>query len=246
MSSNKEDKNNNNNNNNNKIWQEEREKLAISIQNLKNKISSKKEKFSFSQEISQKLFPLTQITFCFYRTIQGSYTRYNPLSNLTQHSLTGEPYNFIKSTISLFKNFNSIRIVPSTQFDPIDIPIEQIDNTVVNSMIKTIIEIHRSYRKYKQIFKSDSLEDFIEKEKEKNYVNVSNNKLSKNDIAKCALNRNFNFSLLVNKSKRFEIILCSYEDFKMWINGTAFIIKNKNEIVQMLNNNNNNKFYNEE
>ena len=114
-------------------------------------------------------------------------------------------------------------------------------------MIKTIIEIHRSYRKYKQIFKSDSLEDFIEKEKEKNYVNVSNNKLSKNDIAKCALNRNFNFSLLVNKSKRFEIILCSYEDFKMWINGTAFIIKNKNEIIQMLNNNNNNnKFYNEE
>ena len=240
--------NNNNNNKNNKIWQEEREKLAISIQNLKNKISSKKEKYSFSQEISQKLFPLTQITFCFYRTIQGSYTKYNPLSNLTQHSLTGEPYNFIKSTISLFKNFNSIRIVPSTQFDPIDIPIEQIDNTVVNSMIKTIIEIHRSYRKYKQIFKSDSLEDFIEKEKEKNYVNVSNNKLSKNDIAKCALNRNFNFSLLVNKSKRFEIILCSYEDFKMWINGTAFIIKNKNEIVQMLNNNNNNnnKFYNEE
>ncbi len=244
---NNSDEENNNNNNNNKIWQEEREKLAISIQNLKNKISSKKEKFSFSQEISQKLFPLTQITFCFYRTIQGSYTRYNPLSNLTQHSLTGEPYNFIKSTISLFKNFNSIRIVPSTQFDPIDIPIEQIDNTVVNSMIKTIIEIHRSYRKYKQIFKSDSLEDFIEKEKEKNYVNVSNNKLSKNDIAKCALNRNFNFSLLVNKSKRFEIILCSYEDFKMWINGTAFIIKNKNEIVQMLNNNNNNnKFYNEE
>ena len=245
VNNNSDEENNNNNNNNNKIWQEEREKLAISIQNLKNKISSKKEKFSFSQEISQKLFPLTQITFCFYRTIQGSYTRYNPLSNLTQHSLTGEPYNFIKSTISLFKNFNSIRIVPSTQFDPIDIPIEQIDNTVVNSMIKTIIEIHRSYRKYKQIFKSDSLEDFIEKEKEKNYVNVSNNKLSKNDIAKCALNRNFNFSLLVNKSKRFEIILCSYEDFKMWINGTAFIIKNKNEIIQMLNNNNN-KFYNEE
>ena len=153
----------------------------------------------------------------------------------------------------MYKNFNSIRIVPSTQFDPIDIPIEQIDNTVVNSMIKTIIEIHRSYRKYKQIFKNDSLEDFIEKEKEKNYVNTSNNnnsKLSKNDIAKCALNRNFNFSLLVNKNKRLEIILCSYEDFKMWINGTAFIIKNKNEIVQMLNNNNNNnnnnKFYNEE
>ena len=57
-------------------------------------------------------------------------------------------------------------------------------------------------------------------------------KLSKKDISKCALNKTFNFSLLMKNNYRIEILLCSYEDFKMWVNGFAFIIKNKNEILK--------------
>ena len=29
-----------------------------------------------------------------------------------------------------------------------------------------------------------------------------------------------------------ELIICTYEEFKMWINGLAFLIKNKKELIQ--------------
>ena len=54
--------------------------------------------------------------------------------------------------------------------------------------------------------------------------------MSKNDIEKCAFNNYFNFSILYDNNKSIEILLCCYEDFKMWINGLAFIIKNKDKI----------------
>ena len=54
-----------------------------------------------------------------------------------------------------------------------------------------------------------------------------------NFIEKCALNKFYNFSLLINEGKRIEIVLCSYEDFKLWINGFAFIIKNKKQIMKI-------------
>ena len=177
-----------------------------------------------------KLSPLTQITFCYYRAINGPYHKFNPLSNINSNSLIVQPYNFIKSTISLNKRLDIIKIVPSTQLNYIDIKIENIENTIVNSMIKIIIEIHRNYRRYKSNFKNGNLEDFIEKEFEKH------NKLSKKDISKCALNKSFNFSLLMKNNQRIEILLCSYEDFKMWVNGVAFIIKNRNEILKNIKN----------
>lgn len=52
-------------------------------------------------------------------------------------------------------------------------------------------------------------------------------------IEKCALNKFYNFSLLINEGKRIEIVLSSYEDFKLWINGFAFIIKNKKQIMKI-------------
>ena len=53
--------------------------------------------------------------------------------------------------------------------------------------------------------------------------------MSKEDIIKSALNQNFNFSLVNKDGKRFEYIIRSYEEFKTWINGLAFLIKNKNK-----------------
>ena len=69
--------------------------------------------------------------------------------------------------------------------------------------------------------------DFIKREKKK-YFNYNDE-----FIEKCALNTLFNFSILINEGRRIEIIFCNYEDFKLWINGFAFIIKNKNQILQM-------------
>ena len=77
------------------------------------------------------------------------------------------------------------------------------------------------------------LEEFVNKEKN-NYP-----KLSREDLKKCALNNYYDFSIIINGGKRIEFIMASYNDFKTWINGLAFIIKNKNKnkIISTIENN---------
>ena len=77
------------------------------------------------------------------------------------------------------------------------------------------------------------LEEFVNKEKN-NYP-----KLYREDLKKCALNNYYDFSIIINSGKRIEFIMLSYNDFKTWINGLAFIIKNKNKnkIISTIENN---------
>jgi len=180
-----------------------------------------------------KLLPLTKITFCYFREInteKNSTKKYNPLDNISSRELCQYPYNFIKSTISLNKNYKKIKIVPSTQLEPIDFEISSIENTVVNTGIKAIIDIYRNYFRWK-LSNEKNLDEFIFEQ-----INKYNN-LSKEDVEKCFNNKNFNFSLILKNNKRFEFIICSYDEFKMWINGMAFIIKNKDYIYKIVNDN---------
>ena len=106
-----------------------------------------------------------------------------------------------------------------------EIKLNDIENTVINSNIKKIIEIYRNYNKNK--FNNNfSFEEFVNKEKNKF------NDMNKEYIIKSALNQNFNFSIVTKKGKRLEFIIRSYEEFKIWINGMAFIIKNKNNNLE--------------
>ena len=208
-----------------------------SIKNIK--IRLEKNSIDNNKNFLYKLNSLTKITFCYYREIPvsiGNFVKYNPLKKISSKELCEYPYNFIKSTISLNKNYKNIKIVPSTQLEPIDIKLSQIENTVVNSAVKSIIEIHRNYYKWKENNKgNDIINDFIN-EQIKKYDN-----LNQEDVEKCIVNKNFNFSLIINNfnkdnnSKRIEFIICSYDEFKMWINGMAFIIKNKNYILKLIN-----------
>ena len=179
-----------------------------------------------------KLLPLTKSTVCYYREIKNISNKFNPIyDNISSNNLTENPYNFIKCMILLNKAYNSINFI-SSNFN-VNYNLNQIDNTIINSNLKIIIEIHRDYRKYKNNNNNNnnsSMNDFIKKEKLK-YFNYDNK-----FIEKCALNKFYNFSLLTNGNKRIEILLCSYEDFKLWINGFAFIIKNKKEIMKANNN----------
>ena len=71
-----------------------------------------------------------------------------------------------------------------------------------------------------------SMKDFVKKEI-KNYKDFN-----EIQIEKCALNQNFNFTLIIKGKKNVEIIIFSYEKFKIWINGLAYLIKNKNNILK--------------
>ena len=95
----------------------------------------------------------------------------------------------------------------------------------MSSSLKKIIEIYRNYNKYKDN-NNFSFEEFINNES-KLFPDMN-----REDIEKSAFNQNYNFSLIINKGKRLEFIICSYEEFKMWINGLAFIIKNKKEFIK--------------
>ena len=179
----------------------------------------------------KKLNPLTKDTMCYYREIflenNQNFIKYNPLKNIDFKSLCESPYNFIKSKINLNNSFDAINIYVYNNniLNNVIIKIQEIENTVVSSSIKKIIEIYRNYIKNKNM-KNFSFEEFINKE-----YNLYP-EMKKEDIEKSALNQNYNFSLITSKGKRVEFIICSYEEFKMWINGLAFIIKNKSEFYQ--------------
>ena len=206
----------------------------LNINLFKNKIpfSNNKEipKSNYNNKLS-KLMPLTKITFCYFRELktQKNIKKYNPLLDITSKELCKYPYNFIKSTISLNKNYKKIKIVPSSQLDQIDFEITSIENTVVSTGIKSIIDIYRNYIKLKMNQGEINLDNFIKEQI------IKNNKLNKDDVEKCISNKNFNFSLILKDNKKYEFIICSYDEFKMWINGMAFIIKNKDEIKRIIN-----------
>lgn len=201
--------------------------------NLKEKII-RKEKFS-QKILSEKIKPLTKMTFCYYRVYHTKLNRYNPLFNIPSEILCKPPYHFANATVSLTKSYDKLKIAPIDHLKRIEFSISDIENTIVNSKTKLIIEVHRNYRKFKEINNDKSMNDFIKSQTEK-YPHLTHE-----EIEKCAKNKNYNFSLMVTGGKIIELIICSYQEFKTWINGLAFLIKNKNEIIQYIKENSNNK-----
>ena len=223
-----------NNNNINFLNVKELTKLTHTLQNLKdtisqrNKISYKSSHFTDqnalnNQKFVEKVKLLKKSTFCYYRESNQNSHKFNPLIDVSLNIICQSPYNFIPANISLNDILNQIEISPiDEKMDKILLNIIDIENTIVSSKIKLIVEVHRNFRKYKESSKFKSVEDFVERQMAKNP------QLTSGEIDQCARNKNFNFSLLINGGKLIELIICSYEEFKQWINGLAFLIKNKN------------------
>ena len=176
--------------------------------------------------IINKLISLTKGSECYFREISNMYIKYNPIDNMNK-KLCESPFYFSKAILNLNKSYDGISFNSNNLNYYYNIG--QIDNTIMNSNLKVIIDIHRDYRKFinNKNNKNTTMIDFIKKEKEK-FLNYSDE-----FIEKCAMNKFFNFSLLINEGRRIEIVLCNYDDFKLWINGFAFIIKNKKQILDM-------------
>ena len=220
--------------------QTELNKLNNTLQGLKD-VLTQRNVINDNNKYLQKINPLKKMTVCFYRYYydinnkKNKVFKYNPLLNISPELLCEYPYHFIPGKLFLDLNQEiNINIMPilntknNAENNINIINIIDIENTIVNSKLKLIIEVHRDFRKYKESSKFKSLEDFIEKENDKNLG------LSKEEIEKCTKNKNFNFLIAVKGGIVIELIICSYEEFKMWINGLAFLIKNKNEIIQNL------------
>ena len=200
------------------------QELTKAISLLKNQIISNNN--ISNNFLTSKISDLTKITFCYFcKRNFNEHVKINFLSNnINGKNLCEPPYNFIRSSIAMNKNYDGIRIVPSSLLDPVDFSIEDIQNTIVSSKIKKIVEIYRNYKKCGKTMKKI---EFINNEKNKY------KEMSEEEIEKCLDYKYFEFELIVN-SQKLEFIMNSYEDFKMWINGFAFIIKNKKELVEYI------------
>ena len=229
------------NNNINKSFNYNKKEKIDNIQNYKTtnyKIHHQKPVIpNYPSEISQKLKPLLNITFCYLRKIESKiYHKYDPIQIIVNSipkksstdSLTKSPYNFTKATISLDKSYNTLRIVLTSQLDPIDINIKDIKYTTIRTKIKIISEIYRDYKKFtingNENFQKDL---FIKKEMEK-YKN-----LSYEYVNKCLENNKFNLMIYLENGKLIEFVFCSYEEFKTWVNGFALLIKAKDKLIKM-------------
>ena len=200
----------------------------------KSKINNKNNSTSFSHKknmlnINNKLTLLKNSIICYFREIpleeNKNAIKYNPLNNIDFEILCASPYNFIRAKMNLNEKEDLINIKIYKEKKNLEIKLNDIENIVINSNIKKIIEIYRNYNKNK--FNNNfSFEEFVNKEKNKF------NDMNKEDIIKSALNQNFSFSIVTKNGKRLEFIIRSYEEFKIWINGMAFIIKNKNNNIE--------------
>ena len=221
-------------------------KLNNTLHDLKDIISQRSSLYDKNNNINQsnkiidKIKPLTKTVFCFYRNYKNiknnlnnnKIHKYNPLLNISPELLCKFPYDFIPGKLFLDLNHNlNINLSPiktDIENDKIIFNISDIENTIVSTKMKLIIEVHRNFRKYKESNKFKSIDDFVESEFEKNKG------LNKEEIEKCVANQNFNFLIAIKGGIILELIICTYEEFKMWINGLAFLIKNKKDIIQNL------------
>ena len=172
--------------------------------------------------------PLLRKIFCYYRIINSSnLKKFNPIKD-DPFLLTDYPYNYIKSTICLNNYYDSMEIHPCSRLNKIIYSINSIINTEMNSLTKIIIEINQNFKKYKSCNSNWNKEEFIRNQKLIYII------FEEDEIEKCCYNQYFNFFISFKDNKKIEFLFSSYEEFKLWINGINFIIKNKKDINYLI------------
>ena len=127
--------------------------------------------------IINKLISLTKGSECYFREISNMYIKYNPIENMNK-KLCESPFYFSKAILNLNKSYDGISFNSNNLNYYYNIG--QIDNTIMNSNLKVIIDIHRDYRKFinNKNNKNTTMIDFIKKEKEK-FLNYSDEFIEK-------------------------------------------------------------------
>ncbi len=216
------------------ISKEERIKLIDSINSKK---TEKKQNRSFSKiEINKrenlnnnilKYSTLIKTIICYYRIINNNNNKkFDPLVHKEKIS----EFNYEKISMKLNENFTDLNIYQNKNL-LYQIPIKNIETTIVNNNIKYIIKI---YQKYKYLKKKNGFVDMNKFVQLKDFQNIP---FDYNNIKKAALNNLFNFQISFNNNgnkERFEFVFFNYNDVKLWLNGLNFMIKNQNQVFQNL------------
>lgn len=212
---------NTNNNDNLILWNENKVKLEKTIHKLKSSIS-KNESIIDKEVIMEKLKPIFRSAFCYYRLI-GNNTNWESKFNPLENSIHEKIFGFAKANISLNSKLSSLTVRQSNGIVK-EISIDEIESTIVTNVMKYIIKIFRNYKRAR--LKQIEIKDFIDQDE------FSDIPLKADEKIKAALNQLFNMTIKLNHDQRIEFVFLSYEDFKIWLNGLAFLIKNKTDVYK--------------
>ena len=213
---------------NSSLWEEEKTKLLNSMKSINNKQrfikGNKSDNLNFNYEKENtnlsKLNMLNNLITCFYRVIRGNENKFDPLN----HSDKIQEMNFEKISMKINEKISHLCIY---QYNNLiyQIPIENMETTIVNNNLKYIIKI---YQKYKHIMKKDGFVDIDTFVKSKDFKNIP---FDFNHIKKAVKNNLYNIQLSYlndGLKQRIEFVFLNYEDVKLWLNGLNYVIKNKN------------------
>jgi hypothetical protein len=103
-----------------------------------------------------------------------------------------------------------------------EIEVLNIEKTLVSKLTKDIISVHQFYRSLNK--QNIDPEKYFQKNKEK--------LLNDSSRIKFLMNKFFMLTLKLKNQDRVELIFVSYNDFKIWLNGLAILIKTISEFPQ--------------
>ena len=178
----------------------------------------KQEKMS-NKELIQKISYLYIPCDCFIQLVdENVQIEFNPLKDYDKKI---ENLNFNKAIIQLNKSNKTLEIT-QIQKEPLEININLLEKTVVIGSMKKILNV---IQLYKNNYKSNIQLILSDK-------NLSE-QIPNDDIIKCVYNKYYLFSVILSIKKKLNLIFLTYKTFKNWLNGMAFIIKNKNQLLSI-------------
>jgi len=103
-----------------------------------------------------------------------------------------------------------------------EIMVMNMEKTLVSKLTKNIISVHQFYRSLNK--QKIDPEKYFQENKEK--------LLNDSSRIKYLMNKYFMLTLKLKNEDRIEIIFVSYNDFKIWLNGLAILIKTIGECYE--------------
>lgn len=174
-----------------------------------------------SPTLIPKLSNLYIVTECYshLQEMNDNSNQYNPLST---PDIIPEEKCFTKSDIYLSNdNLNIIIKLQNRELKKISISL--LDKTIVTGSMKkviTIVQLFTHVKNIKELLESPEIQDLS---------------LSKEEIIKLTSNKYYHITIFLTIAIKINLLFLGYYSFKQWVNGFAYLIKNKEVILNNIN-----------